>query len=85
MFYLGIDVSKKSHRFAVLDNEGERCAPAFSEPSNHEGFGRIISRLGNFGLSPDNTLAARVSAEERRLARKSVSGSFLTGSRVLGA
>lgn len=57
MFYLGIDVSKKSHRFAVLDNEGDRCAPAFSQPSNYEGFERLLGHLGKLGLSPANTLA----------------------------
>ena len=56
MFYLGIDVSKKSHRFAVLNNEGERCAPPFSQPSNHEGFERLLGHLGKLGLSPANTL-----------------------------
>ena len=30
MLYLGIDVSKKTHRVIILDNDGERFKKSFS-------------------------------------------------------
>jgi len=45
MFTLGIDVSLKSHRCALLDSEGEKVGPSFSIDSSPEGFQKLIETL----------------------------------------
>ena len=57
MFYLGIDVAKKTHRFVVLDNEGEKAAKPFSLQNTQEDFQKLLNRLKELNLSPENTLA----------------------------
>ena len=57
MFYLGIDVAKKTHRFVVLDNEGEKAAKPFSLQNTQEDFQKLLKRFKELDLSPENTLA----------------------------
>ena len=57
MFYLGIDVAKKTHRFVILDNEGEKAAKPFSLQNTQEDFQKLLKRLEELNLSPENTLA----------------------------
>lgn len=57
MFYLGIDVSKKTHRFVVLDNEGEKFSQPFSLENTQEDFQKLFKHLKELNLSPENTLA----------------------------
>lgn len=57
MFYLGIDVAKKTHRFVVLDNEGEKAAKPFSLQNTQEDFQKLLKQLKELDLSPENTLA----------------------------
>ena len=57
MFYLGIDVAKKTHRFVVLDNEGEKAAKPFSLQNTQEDFQKLLNRLKELNLSSENTLA----------------------------
>ena len=57
MFYLGIDVAKKTHRFVILDNEGEKAAKPFSLQNTQEDFQKLLKRLEEFNLSSENTLA----------------------------
>jgi len=57
MFYLGIDVSKKTHHFVVLDNEGEKFSKSFTLQNTHEDFQKLIKRLKELNLSSENTLA----------------------------
>ncbi len=57
MFYLGIDVSKKTHRFVILDNEGEKVTKPFSLQNTQEDFQKLLKRLKELNLSPENTLA----------------------------
>ena len=57
MFYLGIDVAKKTHRFVILDNEGEKAAKPFSLQNTQEDFQKLLNRLKELDLSPENTLA----------------------------
>ena len=57
MFYLGIDVAKKTHRFVVLDNEGEKAAKPFSLQNTQEDFQKLLNRLKELDLSSENTLA----------------------------
>lgn len=57
MFYLGIDVSKKTHRVIILDNDGERFNKSFSIKNSSEDFQDLLTFLKKHNLSPDNTLA----------------------------
>ncbi len=56
MNYMGIDVSKSTSRFVILDNDGERFTKAFTLQNNNQGFSKIISRLEELSLTPDNLL-----------------------------
>mgnify|MGYP000624973298 CR=1 FL=1 len=57
MFYLGIDVSKKTHRFAVLDSEGKRVTKSFSFQNTQQDFQKLLKQLKELDLSADNTFA----------------------------
>lgn len=57
MFYLGIDVSKKTHRFAVIDSEGKKVTKSFSFRNTQQDFQKLLKRLRELHLSADNTLA----------------------------
>lgn len=57
MFYLGIDVAKKTHRFVILDHEGEKLAKPFSLQNTQEDFQKLLKRLKELDLSFENTLA----------------------------
>ena len=57
MFYLGIDVAKKTHRFVILDNEGEKLTKPFSLQNTQEDFQKLLKRLKELDLSFENTLA----------------------------
>jgi len=53
MNYLGIDVSKSSHRIAILDGEGESLTKSFSVESSQEGFNSLLEKIKSLSLSPD--------------------------------
>ncbi|MFH1414500.1 MAG: IS110 family transposase [Elusimicrobiota bacterium] len=57
MFHLGIDVSKESHRFVILDNDGEKFHKPFSYKNSLEEFRKLLDHLKELGLSPENVLA----------------------------
>ncbi len=57
MFYLGIDVSQKTHRFVLLDDQGEKLTKPFTIQNTQEHFQELLQRLEALNLSPDNTLA----------------------------
>lgn len=57
MFYLGIDVSLKSHRCALLDSEGEKVGSSFSIDSTPEGFARLLDTLKQRGIPFDQITA----------------------------
>ena len=56
MDYLGIDVSKKTHRFVLLDNEGEKFSKPFSLENSNDGFQKLSVRLKDLNLSGENLL-----------------------------
>ena len=56
MNYLGIDVSKATSRYVFLDNTGERFTKPFTLDNNHQGFTKLIERLKELNLLPDNIL-----------------------------
>ena len=57
MFYLGIDVSKNTHRFAIFDSEGKRVTRSFTLGNTQEDYRNLLKRLEKLDLSADNTLA----------------------------
>jgi len=57
MFYLGIDVSKKTHRVVIIDNYGEKASKSFSIKSSSEDFENLLNYLKEHNLSPENLLA----------------------------
>lgn len=57
MFYLGIDVSLKSHRCALLDGEGEKLGSSFTIESTSEGFSKLVEILKQRGVGPKEVLA----------------------------
>lgn len=56
MHYLGIDVSKSTSRFVFLDDNGEKLTKAFTLQNNNHDFNKLLSRLNELGLKPDNLL-----------------------------
>lgn len=57
MNYLGIDVSKSTSRCIILDHEGEKLRKGFTIRNNAEEFNKLVDKLKDSGLSPDNLLA----------------------------
>jgi transposase len=57
MFYLGIDVSLKSHRCALLDSEGEKVGTSFSIDSSPEGFEKLLTILRERNVDPSQLTA----------------------------
>lgn len=57
MHYLGIDVSKSTSRFVILDNNGERFTRAFTLQNTTQDFNKLLSRLKELSLAPENLLA----------------------------
>ena len=56
MNYLGIDVSKSTSRFIILDNDGERFTKAFALQNNKQDFQKLLERLKELGISSDDLL-----------------------------
>lgn len=56
MYYLGIDVSKSTSRYVILDNNGERSTKAFTLQNNHQDFNKLLVKLKELNLKPDNLL-----------------------------
>jgi len=56
MNYLGIDVSKATSRYVFLDDAGERFTKPFTLDNNHQGFTKLLEKLKELTLSPDNIL-----------------------------
>ena len=56
MNYLGIDVSKNSSRYVLLDNDGERSTKAFTLNNEQQAFTQLLTRLKELNLQPENLL-----------------------------
>lgn len=56
MNYLGIDVSKSNSRYVFLDNDGEKITKPFTLNNDHDSFIKLINRIKELKLSPDNIL-----------------------------
>jgi transposase len=55
MFYLGIDVSKKSCRYLLLNEEGQKVK-SFSLDNTHEAFQNLLERLKALSIPKENLL-----------------------------
>ena len=56
MNYLGIDVSKSTSRYVLLDNDGEKSTKPFTLENNQQAFTQLLDRLKELSLQPDNLL-----------------------------
>ena len=55
MFYLGIDVAKKSCRYLLLNEAGEKVK-SFSLDNNHQAFQNLLERLQALAIPKENLL-----------------------------
>ena len=56
MNYLGIDVSKATSRYVLLDNDGEKAAKPFTLDNNQQAFAKLLERIKELNLQPDGLL-----------------------------
>ena len=56
MNYLGIDVSKSTSRYVLLDNDGEKSIKPFTLDNNQQNFTQLLDRLKELNLQPDDLL-----------------------------
>ena len=53
MYYIGIDIAKRSHVAAVQDAEGAVVIPAFKFSNTQTGFEEFLQRLKDKDVNPD--------------------------------
>jgi len=53
MYYLGIDISKKSFTFSILDEEGEAITKPLTCPSTRRGMEKLVEKISS--LNPYQT------------------------------
>lgn len=56
MFYLGIDVANKSHKFLVVNEVGEKLSPSFSLGNSLDAFKELLARLDKLSAVKENLL-----------------------------
>jgi transposase len=56
MNYLGIDVSKSTSRYVLLDNDGERAVKPFTLDNNQQAFAKLLERIQELNIQPDGLL-----------------------------
>lgn len=56
MLYLGIDVAKSSHKFLVINEQGEKLSHSFSLNNSSDGFKSLIVKLEKFSVSKENLI-----------------------------
>jgi len=47
MYYLGIDISKKSFTVSILDEKGEAITKVISFPCTGEGFKKLVDKISS--------------------------------------
>lgn len=52
MYYVGIDIAKRSHVAAVQDQEGEVISPPFKFANSQSGFDEFLRVLKKAGANP---------------------------------
>lgn len=56
MYYLGIDISKKSFTFSILDEEGEAITKPLTYPSTRRGMEKLVEKISSLKLGKDKIL-----------------------------
>ncbi|MEA1965387.1 MAG: IS110 family transposase [Candidatus Aerophobetes bacterium] len=56
MYYIGIDISKKSFTVSVLDEEGEAITKPFTYSCNREGMEKFVSKISSLKLEKDKVV-----------------------------
>lgn len=56
MNYLGVDVSKSTSRYVLLDNDGERSTKPFTLNNDHQSFEKLLTRIKELNLAPEDLL-----------------------------
>jgi len=56
MYYLGIDISKKSFTVSILDEEGEAIAKLLTFPFTGKGFEKLVDKISSLKLEKDKTV-----------------------------
>ena len=56
MNYLGIDVSKSTSRYVLLDDDGEEAVKPFTLNNDQQGFTKLIQRFKELKLTPEHLL-----------------------------
>jgi transposase len=56
MNYLGIDVSKSTSRYVLLDNDGEKTVKPFTLDNNQQAFTQLLERFKELNLQPEGLL-----------------------------
>jgi len=56
MYYLGIDISKKSFTVSILDEEGEAITKPLTYPSSRRGMEKLVDKISSLKLEKDKIL-----------------------------
>jgi len=56
MYCLGIDISKKSFTFSILDEEGEAITKPLTCPSTRRGMEKLVEKISSLKLEKDKIL-----------------------------
>jgi len=56
MYYIGIDISKKSFTVSILDEEGEALTKSFTYSCNREGMQKLIDKISSLKLEKDKVV-----------------------------
>jgi transposase len=56
MYYLGIDISKKSFTVSILDEEGEAITKPLTYPCSRKGFEKLVDKISSLRLEKDKIL-----------------------------
>jgi transposase len=58
MFYVGIDIAKRTHEAAIIDDRGNKLCKPFSFPNTAEGCEKILDILSAHDISVENVVVA---------------------------
>ena len=56
MYYLGIDVSKKSFTVSILDEEGEAITKSLTYPCGREGMEKLVDKISSLKLEKNRVM-----------------------------
>lgn len=54
MFYIGIDIGKRSHVASIMNDEGKVVLKGFSFPNTIEGGEKFLGKIHDFSSLPDD-------------------------------